>query len=270
MFGRAGILPNTVEDTDRQPLETVQGCECGCGTWKPFRDNADNVCRVSWVLRNITDPKAIDPIIRPTGTIRWFNGNPDHDLPYNSIGSAFEACFDSTKQLYPGMRDRVYFLARAIFQMSTGARAQSYEHVSKYFIPTISSGLFQHTDPDLHRVTRMLEHNTGTRRSTLNFPEGRTNTHAHLLWMSNLFVELAHKDPDLTLESYGSYLSPAVTDHQPAIANIFLSWCVFLGGRIREETFWTVGKPYAVVLLSLISYMPGIRWKPSSLTCRQE
>jgi hypothetical protein len=34
--------------------------------------NANDVRCVSWILRNITDPEALDATIRFTGTIRWF------------------------------------------------------------------------------------------------------------------------------------------------------------------------------------------------------
>ena len=39
-----------------------------------------------------------------------------------------------------------------------------------------------------------------------------------------------------------AYLSAAVTDHQPMIANILIVWCILLRGNVVEETFWTVDK----------------------------
>ena len=87
--------------------------------WNLWEQNTDHARCVCWVLRNITDPKAIDSAIHLAGTIQWFNGNPNHNPPYDLIVSTFEACFDSTKQLYPGMRDRAYFSARAILQINT-------------------------------------------------------------------------------------------------------------------------------------------------------
>jgi hypothetical protein len=64
--------------------------------------NADNARCVSWVLRNITDPEAIDSAIRLASTIRWFYGGPDQDPPFDLIVSALEGCSDGAKQLYPG------------------------------------------------------------------------------------------------------------------------------------------------------------------------
>ena len=87
----------------------------------------------------------------------------------------------------------------------------------------------------------------------LNFPTGGTNTHAHLLWMSNLFVYLTCAGPNPILESYWSYLSAAITNHQPMVANVLLMWYMLLGGHVKEETLWAVDKSYAVVSLSLLS-----------------
>jgi hypothetical protein len=249
---RANLLPATVEDAQGQPPMTQNGP----GLLVRVRNlevlqkqNTRNARCVSGVLRNLTDPKVINSAIRLAGTIRWFHGDPDHDPPFDSIVSAFEACFDATKQLYPGMRDQAYFSARAILQINAGARAQSHERASRYPIPipAASSGTFQHTDPDLHHVISMLENNAGPHRPTLNFPRAGTNTHPHSLWISNLFVDLTRAGPNPALVSYESYLGVAITDHQPAIANTLLMWYMFLGGHVEEETFWAVDKSYVVV-----------------------
>jgi len=253
-FKHAGPLPTTVEGTNGWPLlpRNLSGLRVHVRNLEVLRrQNTDNARCVCWVLRNITDPEAIESAIRLAGTVRWFTGDPNQVPPYDLVVSTFEACFDSTKQLYPGMRDRAYFSARAILQINTGARAQSHsERASNYPIPFVSSSSSQHIDPDLHHVIHMLECTSGTCRPTLNFPRG-TNTHAHSLWMSNLFVDLTRAGPNPTLESYRSYLSAAVTNHRAMIANTLLMWHMFLGGHIEEETFWAVDKSYAVVSLSL-------------------
>jgi len=275
-FGHAVILPLTTEDANHQPRVHRDGPGLRVRVWNLEalrRRNGDNARCACWVLQNITDPEAIDSDVRLAGIIRWFDGNSNHDPPYDSIVSTFEACFDSTKRPYPGMRDRAYFSAQAILQISMRARTQSDECASKYPIPAISSGSFEHTDPDLHHVIRMLEHNSGTRGPTFDFPSGSTNTHAHSLWMSNLFVDLTRAGANPTLKSYESYLNSAVTDNQPMIANILLVWDMFLGGHVEEETLWAVDKSYAVFLLSffptlLMLCVLAIHWRPSSLTCQ--
>ena len=255
-FRRTRILPTTIEDGDHQPLapRNGPGLRIFVRDLEALRkQNLDNARCVSWVLRSITDPEAIDSAIRLAGAIRWFNGNPDHDPPYGFIVSTFEACFDSTKQLDPGMRDRAYFSARAILQISMSARAQSHERASKYPIPVIFSSSFQHGDPDLHYVTHMLELNSGTDRPTLDFSKAGTNAHAHLLWISSLFVDLTRVGPNPTLKSFESYLNAAVTDHRPMIANTLLVWYMLLGGHIEEETLWAVDKSCVVISSSFPS-----------------
>jgi hypothetical protein len=218
-----------------------------------LRQNVDNARCVSWILRNITDPEAIDSAIRLAGTIRWFDGDSDHDPPFDLIVFTFEACFDSNRQLYSGMRDRAYFSARAILQINMMARAQSHERASKYPIPAVSSTSVQDTDPDLRHVISMLKHNFAPGIPILDFPMVDTNTHAHSLWMSNLFVDLTHAGPNPTLRSYGSYLSSAFTDHQPTVSNTHLVWYMLLGGHVEEETIWAVDKSYVAVSLSIPS-----------------
>jgi len=211
---------------------------------------------VCWVLQNITDPEAIDAAIRHAGTIQWFDGDSDHDLPYGVIVSTFEACFSTTKQLYPGMRDRAYFSAQVILKINIRARTQPYEHASKYPIPKISSGSLQHTDPDLHHVICMLECNFGNGRPTFNFPREGVNSHAHSLWVSKLLVDVIHTGPNPTLKSYKSYLSLAFTNHQAMIADILLMWYMLLGGHVEEETFWAIDRSYVVISLSILSFSP--------------
>ena len=220
------------------------------------KQNADNMHCVCWVLQNITDPEAIDAAIRLAGTIRWFDGDSDHDLPYGVIVSTFEACFSTTKGLYPGMRDRAYFSAQAILQINMGARAQSYQHASKYPIPKISSSSFQNTDPDLHHAICMLECNSDKGRPTFNFPSGGTNSHAHSLWVSKLLVDVTHTGQNPTLKSYKSYLSMAFVNNQAVIADILLMWYMLLGGCVEEETFWAADRSYVLVSLSFFSLSP--------------
>ena len=94
------------------------------------------------------------------------------------------------------MRGWAYFSAQAILQISTSARARSNKCASEYPIPAVTSDPLQPTDPDLYRIIYMLERNSGPSRSTLNFPRGTANTHGHLLWMSNLFVDLTGVGPE--------------------------------------------------------------------------
>ena len=274
-FRRGVLLPITVEDAHHHQIVSPNGP----GLRVRVRDlesirrrNADNARCVCWVLRNITDPEAIDSAIRLVGTIQWFDGDSNIDPPLDLIVFSFKACFDSARQLYPGMRDWVYFSARAILQIITNARTQSHERASRYPIPDIPRWGFRETDPDLDHVFFMLTINPHSGRPTFNFPTVGTNTHAHLLWTSNLFVDLTRMGPNPILTSYGSYLSAATANHHPTIANTLLVWYMLLGGHVGEETFWAVDKSCAATLLffllaCLTLYAPAIHCKPSSLTC---
>jgi len=73
------------------------------------RMNTDDVRRVSWILRNITDPEAL------ADTIRWFYDGINVDPPpYDLIVATFKACFNPTRRVYPGSRDRAYYSGRAM------------------------------------------------------------------------------------------------------------------------------------------------------------
>ena len=222
------------------------------------RQNADNARCVCWVLRNLTDPEAINSAIRLAGTIQWFDGDPDHNPPFDMIVSTFETCFDSTKQLYPGMRDRAYFSARAILQINMRARIQSQDHASKYLIPAVSAvsaSSPQHNDPDLFHLIHMFERNLDASRPVLLFPHGAKNTRIHSLWLSNLFVDLTRVGPNPILRSSSSCLTIARTNHRATIANILLMWYMFLGGHVEEETTWAVDKSYATISSSPPAYL---------------
>ena len=244
-FRRAGLLPTVAEDAGQQPDPLRNNPRLLVRVWNIEalrKQNMDNARCVCWVLRTITDPEAIESAIRLAGTIRWFDDNHDHDPPFDLIVSIFRGCFSSTTQLHPGMRDRAYFSARAILQIGLRARTQSRRCASKYPIPDVSSNTSTHTDHDLRHVIRMLKCNFDSDRPILDFPKASANTHNHLLWMSNLFVDLVCVGPTPILRSYESYLSVAVANHRPMIANTLLMWSMLMGGRVEEETFWAADK----------------------------
>ena len=250
-FWRAGLLPTTVEDGHFDPV----GPQKNPGLRVSVRDlervqgrNADNARCVCWVLRNITDPEVIDSAICLAGTIRWFDGDSDSNPPFGLIVSTFKACFDSTGRLYPGMKDRAYFSARAILQINANSRTHSLEHPSKYSIPDVSRSRFQCIDPDLYDFISMLRLNSRPGEPTPNFPRAGTSTHVHSQWISNLFVELIRPGLDLRfMQPYQSYLSAAMTNDQAVVANTLVMWYMFLGGHVEEETFWAFDKSYAAV-----------------------
>ena len=250
-----GVLPITSDPNHQQlPPRSGPGFLIRVRNLEALRrqNTADARC-VSWVLRNITDPEAIDSAIRLAGDIRWFNGGPTDNPPYNSIVSIFETCFDSTKQLYPGMRDRAYFSARAILQINTRAGAQPHDNASRYPVPIIPSRPYEVTDPDLHNILYILEKFFVEHKPTFHFPSPDRNTHS--LWMTNLFVDSICICPNPTLEGYKSYLSTATADHRASITNILLVWYTLLGGQVGEDALWVVDRSYAVDLFLSSAYL---------------
>ena len=70
--------------------------------------------------------------------------------------------------------------------------------------------------------TYMLERNSGNDRPALCFPVVAPHTYAHLMWVSNPFLELTRVGPNPVLESY-SYCDLAASGNRTAIANTLLS-----------------------------------------------
>jgi hypothetical protein len=254
---RAILLPITHEDANHQShAPQPRG-----GLRVPVRDiaslrrrNAANARCVCWIIRNITDPEAIDSAIRLAGTIRWFDGDVDVDPPFEFIVSVFETCFDSARNPYPGMGDRAYFSGRAILRINTTARLRSQEYASKYPIPrdyrpyTLGTG-----NVDLHRVLSWFSgYHRNSSYITL-LPHSQGSTPARSMWMSNLQVDIAWADPDHTVCTHLSRTNDITPLGHASDANAILSWCIFLGGCVQEETFWAGDKSYVVTLLLLLS-----------------
>jgi hypothetical protein len=179
------------------------------------------------------------------------------------------------------MRDRAYFSARAILQIHARARVQSDEHVLEYPVPAAppaSAEDFElYPDVDLYDILHVLECNFGTHRSALAFPENDCDDHSDgpLLWISNLFVELARVGPNPILKSPFRYLSAAGVNNQGIVANILVMWWILLGGHVEEETFWAIDKSCVMRSLRsspvcLIPRTPGIPWMLFSLICPGE
>jgi hypothetical protein len=106
--------------------------------------NTDDVRCVSWILRNITDPEALDAAIRLAGEIRWFDDGVNVNPPCDLIVSTFQACFDSTGTLYPGSRDRAYYSGRAMMWIHALAGCKSDEFASTFPCQTWDT---QHRSP---------------------------------------------------------------------------------------------------------------------------
>ena len=204
------------------------------------RTNNNDVRCVSWILRNITDPEALDAAIRLAGTIRWFDDGINPDLPYGSIVSTFEACFDPTGKLHPGSRDRVYYAGRAMVWIHTLARCKSRGFALKFPLSHAiheGSGL----DPDLRHLLSVNQDiysdHWHVERLLAIDPE---HTPSHIQWISD--VLLLRSWAPWSDVSYGNVLDRVSNVHKTEIAtplnvtvNCLLVWCIFLGSPPTEE-----------------------------------
>jgi len=253
-------LPTTV------PLENVQVPESE--PWlKPKdlsiirRTNTDDVLCVSWIFRSITDPEAIDAALPLAGEIRWFDDGVNVNLPYDMIVSTFEACFDSTRRLYPGSRDRAYYSGRAILWINTLARCKSYDIAGAFPLPDV-----QYTtlvpDPDLEHLLRAnCRHLHINRHIASLFTIDPGQTPSNLQWISSLLLH--HFSANLTEHNRHfvlSWLSDFYTTETTIPLNVALNrilvWCTFFGSPIEEELLKVRNKSYDISCFCFSSCSP--------------
>ena len=217
--------------------------------------NANDTRCVSWVLRNITDPEALDAAVRLAGTIRWFDGS-DVDVPYDSIVSIFEACFDPSGKLYPGSRDRAYYSGRAMVWIRDLARCKSEGFAGRFPLsikPYGGAGL----DPDLrHLLHATRDHVYGARYIAQLFEADPRYTPSHTLWVSDALLHYCWASRSLPdCEAIQHWISNA---HETkaiiplnATLNRLLVWCIFLGSPPAEEALMVQNKSYDASCFSL-------------------
>ena len=201
------------------------------------RTNTDDVRCVSWFLRNITDPEALDAAIRLAGIIRWFDDGINVDPPFDLIVSTFEACFDSTRRLYPGLKDRAYHSGRAMIWIHTLAMCESKEFARMFPLPTIEyTG--PAADPDLRHLLWVNLASSAHPLPVWLLDIYPGHTSSHLQWISNL---LLHRSwANRTTLHFHFILGCISSTEETAIPldvtlNRLLVWCAFLGLPFEEE-----------------------------------
>ena len=204
--------------------------------------NINDAGCASWILRNITDPEALNAAIRLAGTIRWFDYGINTNVPYDVIVSTFEACFDPYGKLYTKSRDTAYYSGRAIVWIHALARCKSEEIKIRFPIsrakteePGLDHDLTQLLDVkypfqlDKQRVARLL----------VIDPE---HTPSHMEWASNVLLHLSWATQDV-LDHTAILALPSIPQKHNAkaiippnvILNRLLVWCIFLGLPIAED-----------------------------------
>ena len=218
---------------------------------------------MSWILRNITDPEALDAAIRLAGAVQWFKDGTDIEPPYDVIVSNFRGCFDSDGGVYPGSADRAYYSGRAIVWIQTLARYKSQEFASRfpfrfddYTVP------ISDRDYDLAhllgiRVSQragyyLLEgrvtarHYTGSRFDHL-MSIGPGHTPSHSQWISNLLLHESRANKaalDLVRRDVSGGGEAAVSLN--TMLNRLLVWCTCLGSPIDEDVLRVQDKSYDI------------------------
>ena len=213
------------------------------------RTNADDVRCVSWILINITDPEALDAAIRLAGTIRWFDDGINVDPPYDLIVSTFNACFDPTKKVYPGSRDRAYYSGRAMMWIRTLAMCKSEEFGNAFPLPSteyMALGL----DPDLEHLLQVDCAASSEVCILLLLATKPEHTPSHLQWTFNVLLHLTWANR--TTMDY-EFLLDYVSKHRTrtslplnATLDRFLVWCIFLGSPVEKEALKIQDKSYDI------------------------
>jgi hypothetical protein len=202
--------------------------------------------RVSWILRNITDPEALDAAVRLAGTIRWFEDGSDSEPPYDIIVSTFQTCFDANRVLYPGSRDRAYYSGRAILWIHALAACRSEEFSRSFPLPGTGSTTLYY-DRDLRQLLWVFAAQTAAGRFMYLLNTRRGHTPSHSQWISNALLHLSwanrtaldfnfiHDHMDFDFIHDHMDVKGKTTASMDAVLNRLLTWCIFLGSPVEEE-----------------------------------
>jgi hypothetical protein len=235
-------LPSPMQPvTQDTPLEDLQVQEPG--QWLQPKDltiidtrNANDAVCVSWILRIITDPEALDMAIRLAGTIRWFNDGIDADASYRLIVTAFDGCFGPSGELYPGSRDMAYYSGRAMIWIHTLARRKSRMSANMFPLSRVNCGE-RSLDPDLSNLLQVHEAllaDGSFADPLLHF--GPDHTPSHMQWASDVLLHRARATRlDGIILSAFHLLGEAEIVPTNAILNRLLAWCISLGSPPPEE-----------------------------------
>ena len=205
---------------------------------KVHRADADDARCVSWILRSITDPEALDAAIKLAGNVQWFKKGADTEPPYDIIISAFHTCFDSNGNMYPGSRDRAYYSGQAIQWIHTLAKSKSEEltHRFPFLFTTYKSPA---SDQDLACLLKINNWNS----VNIRFIEYLLNTnpghsHSHSLWMSNLLLHHTWANRATLDFDWIQQRIPKLdgtTIPLDIMLNRLLVWCICLDSPIEER-----------------------------------
>ena len=218
------------------------------------RNTTDIRC-VSWILRNITDPEALDAAIRIAGTVQWFEDGIDVKPLYDTIVSIFCACLDSTGAVYPGLLDRAYYSARAIVWVQIRAMSKPEEVAHGFLLP--SSGNAISDDSDLCSIlciSKIIQSPHISIYNMIVFTEH--NTPSHVQWASRALLDFwwTIQDDELAFSVFRLreiWHFPWNTAPLDAALNLSLVWSIILGSPVEEGALKVQDKTCVIFNLSL-------------------
>ena len=219
--------------------------------------NAKDVGCVSWILRNITDPEALDAAIRFAGTVRWFEDGIDVEPTYSVIVSTFHTCFDSTRTVYPGLSERAYYSARAMLWIHIRALCVSREFANRFPLPYAKKEMPGHPELsflltlfDLTHFSWLLPHASQVAKS---------DNHAHMQW--TLYALLHKVWAEERCDGFFNWIQTQEIKDVPwdtipldVTLNLFLVCSTSLGLPLEGEALKIQDKRYAVPKLCFTQF----------------
>ena len=202
--------------------------------------NANDAGCILWILRNITDPEALNAAIRLAGTIRWFDDGINVDVPYDLVVSMFEACFGPSGKLYPGSRDMAYYSGQAIVWIHGLASCKSEKMALRF---PLSSKCYGGTDldPDLEHLLHVnLASTPRGRRLSQLLAIDPEHTPSHTQWISDVLLHYywatrTHSDNKGILNRILYVHETTTIIPLNATLNRLLVWCIFFGSPPAKE-----------------------------------
>lgn len=215
-----------------------------------YRINANDVRCISWILWNITDAEVLDVAIQLAAIVRWFEDGVTVEPPFDLLFSIFHACFDSTGRVYPGLRDRAYYSARAILWIHILAMCKSEDLTHRFSLPTIPFSSMS-IDGNLSDLL-CIYHSLYPHSILCSWQHISTDiTPAHTEWISNALLHLAWAKRNIPQEALHFTNVNSFPEHWNLIPlnaalNHLLTWCITLDWPIDEEVLKIQDKSYVI------------------------
>ena len=230
-YFRYPLLPTDQEDSRSPASQKVIPWFAPGELAKVQMKNTNDVRCVSWVIRNITDPEALDVAIQRAGMIRWFDDGIEVEPPYDLIVSTFHSCFGSDGEVYPGSRDRAYYSARAILWIQTLAMCKS----RTFPLPTTQ---YRATgSDDLKQLLNVVQVSSPEDRFGLLLVPRSESTPSHSRWISNVLLHQswARITPHNFWIRRHRHSIDKINIPLDALLNRLLVLCNLLGFPVKEE-----------------------------------